>query len=321
MGSQFFAVAWREARSIFRLPLYVKSAVAITVCGVVLVTATAGQQAPAQSPSAQPPSSQQIPDAPSAAKQRGSFGHGVATVVKTIAEDEWHLIKAPFQIDSIGFSDNAPFVNKTLFWDSVVVGSTGVLIANDESVARQVNPAWHQTSTNIANGLTYGTAATAGGIYLTGLFTHDQHAQRTGVLSAEAAIDSFLLYGSMKLIFNRDRPYMGNGDGRFFAGNFSSGSFPSGHSTFTWTLASVVAHEYPKWPVQLAMYSMATAVATTRVTGGQHFPSDVFVGSTMGYLVGRYVANKDKQVQDQPQHSHKLIKRVPNAILSHVSVE
>ncbi|HEX8893764.1 MAG TPA: hypothetical protein VF783_10595, partial [Terriglobales bacterium] len=115
--------------------------------------------------------------------------------MKTIGQDQWHLIKAPFQI---GFSDNPPFVNKTLFWDSVVVGSTGVLIANDESVAKQVNPAWHQTSTNIANGLTYGTAAAAGGIYLTGLFTHDQHAQRTGVLSAEAAINSFILYGSMK---------------------------------------------------------------------------------------------------------------------------
>jgi membrane-associated phospholipid phosphatase len=125
----------------------------------------------------------------------------------------------------------------------------------------------------------------------------------------------------MKLIFNRERPYMGNGDGKFFAGNFSSGSFPSAHSTFIWTLALVVAHEYPKWPVQLAMYSMATAVATTRVTGGQHFPSDVFAGSTLGYLVGRYVANKGKRTQDQRQHSGKSLKRLADAILAHVTVQ
>ena len=310
-SGQRFEPVFRGSRLIKRVGLMLALSVAATC------------QQPSNSEPPQASSTQQTADAPSAAKQKqqGSFGHGVATVVKTIGQDQWHLIKAPFQIDSIGFSDNPPFVNKTLFWDSVVVGSTGVLIANDESVAKQVNPAWHQTSTNIANGLTYGTVATAGGIYLTGLFTHDEHAQRTGVLSAEAAIDSFLLYGSMKLIFNRDRPYMGNGEGKFFAGNFSSGSFPSGHSTFTWTLASVIAHEYPKWPVQLAMYSMATAVATTRVTGGQHFPSDVFVGSTLGYLVGRYVANKDKQTQDQPQHSGKSLKRLPDAILAHVMVQ
>jgi membrane-associated phospholipid phosphatase len=283
------------------------------IIAVLLVTSCAAQQAPAPDT--------RLPDAPSATQtaQHKSFGHTMGTIVKTIGEDEWSMMKAPFQTESLGFDTGTPFRNKTLYWNAAVLTGTGILIANDESVASQVNPAWHNTSTNIANGVTYGTAATAGGIYLAGLFTHDEHAQRTGILSAEAAIDSFLFYGSMKLIFNRDRPYMGKGDGKFFAGNFSSGSFPSGHSTFAWTLASVIAHEYPKWPVELAMYGAATAVATTRVTGGQHFPSDVFVGSTLGYLVGRYVANKDKH--DQPSHSGNRVKQFPTAILGHVTFQ
>jgi membrane-associated phospholipid phosphatase len=260
-----------------------------------------------------------LPDAPSTAPHR-SFGHSMGTIVKTIGEDQWNLIKAPFQTQGLGFDTGTPFRNSTLYWNAAVLTGTGVLIANDESVAAQVNPAWHQTSTNVANACTYATAATAGGIYVAGLFTHDAHAQRTGVLAAEAAINSFILYGSMKLIFNRERPAMGNGEGKFFAGNFSSGSFPSGHSAFAWTLASVVAHEYPKWPVQLAMYGMATAVATTRVTGGQHFPSDVFVGSTLGFLVGRYVANKDKHI-DHPAHSGNKVTRLPSAVLEHVSFQ
>lgn len=269
---------------------------------------------------AQQPPTPNLPDAPSATQHR-SFGQTLGVIVKTIGEDEWTMIKAPLQTDRLGFDTGTPFRNKTLYWNAAVLTGTGILIANDESVAAQVNPAWHQTSTNIANACTYGAAATAGGIYLTGLFTHDQHAERTGVLSAEASIDSFLFYGSMKLIFNRNRPYMGNGEGKFFAGNFSSGSFPSGHATFAWTLASVIAHEYPQWPVQLAMYGMATAVATTRVTGGQHFPSDVFFGSTLGYLVGRYVANKDKHAADLPSHSRNPVKRVPAAMLEHVTVQ
>lgn len=285
-----------------------------------LAVATMGQQIPTE-PTAQAPTSTSVPDAPSSTKsQRASFKHGLATAAKTIGEDEWHLIKAPFETQSLGFDTGTPFRNKTLYWNAAVLTGTGVLIANDESVAYQVPASWHQTSTDVSNACTYGTAAVAGGIYVTGLFTHDQHAQRTGVLAAEASIDSFLLYGGMKLIFNRERPYMGNGDGRFFAGNFSSGSFPSGHSALAWTLASVVAHEYPKWPVQLAMYSMATAVSTTRVTGGQHFPSDVFVGSTLGFLVGRYVANKDKHA-DYPTHSSSKITRLPGAVLEHVSFQ
>jgi len=64
---------------------------------------------------------------------------------------------------------------------------------------------------------------------------------------------------------------------------------------------------------------MATTVATTRVTGGQHFPSDVFVGSALGYLVGRYVANKDKQALTS--HGGSLIKRLPDAVLAHVAVQ
>ncbi len=231
----------------------------------------------------------------------------MGTAVKTIGLDEWNILKAPFQ-------------KKALIWDGLVLGATGVLIANDESVAQQVPVSWHQTGVDISNACTYGTAAAAGGIYLTGLFTHDEHAQRTGVLSAEAAIDSFLLYGSMKLIFNRQRPYQ-SVDGKFFYGNFSSGSFPSGHAAFTWTLAAVIAHEYPKLPVQLLMYGLATTVATTRVTGGQHFPSDVFVGSTLGYLVGTYVANKDKHAHDHPKHSENRVKRLPNAILEHVAIQ
>jgi membrane-associated phospholipid phosphatase len=263
---------------------------------------------------------QQVPDAPSTTKQN-QHRSVAKTIVKTIADDEWTMIKAPFETQRLGFDTGTPMRNTTLYWNAAVLTGTGVLIANDEAVATQVNPAWHQTSTNIANGLTYGTAATAGGIYLTGLITHDQHAERTGILSAEATIDSMLFCEGGKLIFNRNRPYMGNGEGKFFAGNFSSGSFPSGHAVFTWTLASVIAHEYPQWPVQLVMYGAATAVATTRVTGGQHFPSDVFFGSAMGFLVGRYVANKDNHASTQTSHARSRLTRLPGAVLDHVVIQ
>ena len=107
-----------------------------------------------------------------------------------------HLITAPFRMDLVGLIQ-PPFLNKTLFWDSVVVGATGVLIANDESVVKQVPISWHQTGIDVSNACTYGEVAATGRIYLTGLLTNNKHAQRTGVLAAEASIDSTLIYGSI----------------------------------------------------------------------------------------------------------------------------
>ena len=250
-----------------------------------------------------------LPDAPSAAKdtQSNSFGKSLGTAIKTIGEDELHIIKSPFSVSA-------------LKWDALAIGATGVLIANDESVAHQVSPSWHNTSINISDAGVYGLGATAGGILVTGLITHNDHAIDTGIRSAEASIDSIILYSALKAVLARQRPYTGAGEGKFFSGNWTAGSFPSGHATFAWTLASVMAHEYPNWPMRLLMYGAATAVSTTRVTGGVHFPADVFSGSVIGYGIGTYVAHKDRQKLMVP-HSQNRIKRVQNAILEHVAIQ
>jgi membrane-associated phospholipid phosphatase len=247
-----------------------------------------------------------LPDAPSATPSNG-FGESLGTAVKTIGSDEWHVLKYPFE-------------KKAIVWDALVVGATGVLIANDESVAHQVPQSWHNTSINVSNAGVYGLGAAAGGIFFAGLITHNEHATNTGIRSAEASVDSVILYAALKAILARQRPYMGQGDGKFFSGNWTSGSFPSGHATFAWTLASVMAHEYPNWPMRLLMYGAATAVSTTRVTGGAHFPSDVFSGSVIGYGVGTYVAHKDRHKDPSP-HSQNKLNRLQNAVLGHVVIQ
>lgn len=251
--------------------------------------------------------SEPLPDAPSSAAQggSGSFGKTVGSIARTIGEDELHFVKAPFQ-------------KNALVWDALVVGATGVLIANDESVLYQVPVSWHQTSLNISDACTYGSAAIAGGIYLTGLATKNEYAQETGIRTAEATVDSTLMYGVMKAVFQRQRPYTGVGEGKFFSGNWTNGSFPSGHAMFTWTIASTVAHRYHSVPLDILMYGVATTVSTTRVTAGQHFPSDVFVGSLLGFLIGNYVAHKPES--GFPIRRQSKFRQVPDALLEHVSI-
>jgi membrane-associated phospholipid phosphatase len=80
-------------------------------------------------------------------------------------------------------------------------------------------------------------------------------------------------------------------------GHFEEGgsSFPSGHSTQAWALATVVASEYGniRW-VPYVSYGYAALVSTSRVLAQQHFTSDVFVGGAIGFFIGRYVVRTQR---------------------------
>ncbi len=281
------------------------------ILGITLaVTASAQQPAALNSGVTAPALSATLPDAPSNSTdvQSNSLGAELGHGVATIGKDELTFIKAPFQ-------------KKNLKWDALFVAAVAPLIATDEHVADATNPAWFGTSGTLSNALLAADAGTAGAIFVTGLVTDNTHAKDTGVATARAAIDSVIMFAAMKAIFQRQRPFSGGAEGKFFSGNWNNGSFPSGHAMFDWTIASVIAHEYPKWEVAAAMYSLALFGSGSRVTAGVHFPSDVVVGSTLGFLVGRYVAKQDNHLPgDAPAHPHSKILRVEDAVLSHVTV-
>ena len=91
----------------------------------------------------------------------------------------------------------------------------------------------------------------------------------------------------------RERPTLDSAKGKFFQKSVGlDSSFPSTHSIIAWSSAAVIASEYPSPLIQIAAYGMATGVSLTRVLGKQHFPSDVLVGSAVGWMVGRYVFHK-----------------------------
>ena len=117
MESQYLEPPSYRRGSIHGLLPEAGSAARTSLILLMMVAASVGQEVPAAGTAPPAPTATQIPDAPSATKQarQRSFGHGVATVARTIGQDEWHLVTAPFRIDSVGFADKAPFLNKTLF--------------------------------------------------------------------------------------------------------------------------------------------------------------------------------------------------------------
>jgi hypothetical protein len=136
-------------------------------------------------------------------------------------------------------------------------------------------------------GSAYGAAGVAAGFYFVGRATHNDRARETGLLSAEAFIDSAIVVTALKEITQRARPLAGRERSEFFDGGTS---FPSGHSISAWSIATIVANEYHhRRLVQVAAYGLASAVSIARFTGSNHYLSDVLVGSALGYGIGEYV--------------------------------
>jgi membrane-associated phospholipid phosphatase len=180
-----------------------------------------------------------------------------------------------------------------LIWVAPLVLATGAAIATDHRTLRDVvslDPSFNNSNTNASNVLIGGFIAAPVVLYGVGHFHGSEHARETGILGAEALVDGVVVEQGMKLIFWRERPYQDNERGRFFQSSAGvNSSFPSSHSVLAWSTAAVIAGEYHNPWVRILLYSGATSVSFTRLMGQQHFPSDVVVGSAVGWLVGHYV--------------------------------
>jgi hypothetical protein len=184
-----------------------------------------------------------------------------------------------------------------LNWILPAIGLTAGMISADAELSSRIKTTGTlaKNSGNLSNaglGLAVGGA---GALWLVGRLHADDHQQETGILAGEAAINSFVVDEVFKVLTRRERPDEGTGQGRFFRGTIANSSFPSNHAMLTWSIASVIAHEYPGPLTKILAYGVATGVSVARVTGRNHFPSDVIAGSAMGWLIGRQIYNRHQE--------------------------
>ena len=165
--------------------------------------------------------------------------------------------------------------------------ATGLFVTDHQySASLNHNPATIQRYKSISD---YGIAGLIGGgagMYLLSFPAHHERWRETGFLAGEAALNSLVTVEALKYSLQRERPYQGYGTGAFFQGGTS---FPSEHAAAAWSIAGVFAHEYPGTIPSLFAYGTASAISFSRISARQHFPSDVLVGSVMGYLIAQNV--------------------------------
>ncbi|MGH9607791.1 MAG: phosphatase PAP2 family protein [Terracidiphilus sp.] len=182
-----------------------------------------------------------------------------------------------------------------------LVLATTLVVTTDHQVMsspKLIDPSLNSEASTASNGLLGGFVAAPTLIYGLGWLHRDDHATETGILGGEAMADSLVVDEVMKLVSLRERPTVDNARGKFFQTSVGTdSSFPSTHTMIAWSSAAVIASEYNGPLTQIAAYGLATGVSAARVLARQHFPSDVLVGSAVGWMIGRYVFHRHRRAE------------------------
>jgi len=139
-----------------------------------------------------------------------------------------------------------------------------------------------------------------------GFIFNNEKIKTTTLLATQAYITGAAMESFLKLLSGRQRPYYYNpreieaepkfngplSSGKDIYGHKINSSFPSGHTTVAFAVATVFAMEYKDRPlIPLISYSAATLIGLSRITENKHWITDVFFGGVLGYFTGRLVVN------------------------------
>jgi hypothetical protein len=148
-----------------------------------------------------------------------------------------------------------------------------------------------------------GAFGVMGAFYVAGLVSDDSRARSVG----EDGLISTLIAGgivtpALKFAIGRHRPRDTDKtfDFKPFSGN---SSFPSGHATEAFAVASVIATHYDSSWVRVVSYGSATLVGFARIHHQAHFLSDVTAGAIIGTATGRTVVHRN----DEERHRYALM--------------
>ena len=144
---------------------------------------------------------------------------------------------------------------------------------------------------------------TVAGIGAYGLISKNNRLANTVLVASQAYITTVSMTVVLKSLSGRTRPsYYPAGveaEPRFLGpfhkslndanGFKDNSSFPSGHSSVAFAVATVFATEYNDKPVvSVAAYSVASLISISRITENKHWVTDVFSGAVLGYLNGKF---------------------------------
>ncbi len=200
------------------------------------------------------------------------------------------------------FSDIAYTATSPSRWDRSdwimagwVAGGTGMLFALDEEIRDIFEDARSSTTDDLANifepfGNGAFTLPALAAFYVFGHFDENDKAKRTALIATESFLITGLYTTVIKAAFGRHRPSTGDSSTSFDGFTTDHNSFPSGHTSTAFAIATVVANEYEKVPyIKPLSYGLATLTGLSRINDEKHWASDIFLGAALGYFTSKTI--------------------------------
>lgn len=203
--------------------------------------------------------------------------------VHSFLHDEYQIWTAPFRPSNLGSHGMKKYGVPFLLISAATIATdrkTSEVLPNTQD-----QEIWSGRVSQA--GASYTLAGFAGGMYLIGKARGDSHLKESGFLGLQAFAHTQLVAYGLKQITQRERPAADRRRIGFWRGG---DSFPSGHASTTFAVATVFAYEYrERIAVPITAYSVASLVAASRVSARRHWVSDIFAGGAGGFMIGRFV--------------------------------
>jgi membrane-associated phospholipid phosphatase len=166
-----------------------------------------------------------------------------------------------------------------------------VNLLNDINPQQPTSGFWQKTSAS-TYAVSVGVPATQ---LIVGFIKKDKKLQRQGWQTVGGLAISTIVTQGLKYTIKRDRPYE---QYPLLINPYSietDKSFPSGHTSTAFAVATSLSLQYRKWYVVVPAYAWASSVGYSRLYLGEHYPTDVLAGAAIGAgsaLLSQYLNKK-----------------------------
>jgi membrane-associated phospholipid phosphatase len=192
---------------------------------------------------------------------------------------------------------------KDIFTFSVLLGTAGLLYALDKDLYDGIQDLKSSSTRDASKVITkFGKGGYLTGLigilYVSGEVFDGARLRKTALLSLESFLTTSAVVLSMKVVFGRARPSSGKPSNYFQPFSFSTAetAFPSGDAASAFAVATSIAEQTDGFVIDALAYGLAGLVSFFRVHDEKHWPSDVFVGSALGYFIAKKISalNREK---------------------------
>jgi hypothetical protein len=209
-------------------------------------------------------------------------------IMEKIDDDLKYILSSPVRLTPKGTAMTGLTLLSTLY-----------LLGEDEEYLSNVVDARDEDSDHVFERLRVlgnNVTGTTAGLYLVGYFFDDRELKSRSLESLEAVAITALISAGTGYMIGHKSPDDTSDSGSFEP--FSRyRSMPDINSSLIFSMASVYAYNRPTLEA-IVYYTLAAGTAYSRLHFEDAWPSDVFLGSVLGTVIGRTVASRSMDVRE-----------------------